>query len=276
MKEPLVSVVMPTYNRARFLDRAVKSVRTQSFPDWELIIGDDASKDDTPTIARNLAEKDPRIVYIRYETNAGVTRNYNRVMQAARGKYIAIIDDDDPWVGTERLKKQVEFLETHPDYVGVGGGMIVVDQEGKELFRYLKPERDKEIHRSMLFSNPMANSTTVFRKQEGGKVGFYDPDVPRGADRDFWLKMGRLGKLYNFPDYFAYYTIAQNSLFKNQRQLFSSNLHFLKKYKSDYPFYLPALIFTYGLYTYSFLPERVREILNMPLFYLKRKVFDKV
>lgn len=276
MVPPLVSVVMPTYNRAHLLDKAIGSVISQSFSDWELVISDDASKDHTQAIVEEWQRRDDRIRPLRNKVNLGLTKNYNNVMKAARGTYIALIDDDDQWLHPDKLKLQIEFLKSHANYVGVGGGMVVVDQEGKELFRYLQPETDAAIRKTILFSNSMANATTMFRKSAGEKVGFYNEAIHRGADRDFWLKMGKVGKLHNLSEYLAYYTVAgQNSLFKNQRELFGSSLAIIKRYKNDYPNYLPALAFNAGMYAYSFLPESLRQLINMPLFYIKRKTFGR-
>lgn len=276
MTGPLVSIILPTYNRSSFLERAIESVLDQSYSNWELIISDDASEDQTPEICRSWQAKDRRIVYIRGEKNVGIAGNINRALRVARGKYAALLDDDDCWADSQKLEKQVNFLEKNPEYVGVGGGMIVRDATGKELFRYLQPETDSAIRKTMLFSNPMANSTMMFVRTAAEKVGFYDESINWGADRDFWLKMARIGKLHNLPEYFAYYTVSgQNSLFRNQRELFLSSLNIIKRYKKDYPYYFPALIFHYGLIIYSLLPSRLRTILNMPLYYLKRVTFGR-
>lgn len=277
MTVPKVSIVLPTYNRAKFIGKAIESVVMQSFRDWELIISDDASIDETPVIVRAWQEKDSRIHYRKNESNVGIARNINQGIRGAQGELIALIDDDDSWIPKDKLEKQIAFLDSHPDYVGVGGGMVVVDREGKELFRYFKPETDIDIRKSMLFSNPIAHSTTVYRKFVALKAGLYDESLTCAADREFFLRLGKEGKLYNFPAYFAYYTTgSQNALFRNQRELFATNLRFLRRYKKNYPNYLPAFVFNGALYLYSLLPEGFRGFVNMPLFYFKRKVFDRI
>ncbi|OHB20558.1 MAG: hypothetical protein A3J67_00250 [Parcubacteria group bacterium RIFCSPHIGHO2_02_FULL_48_10b] len=277
MKNPRVSIVLATYNRAHFLGAAIQSVQKQTFQDWELIVSDDASTDNTLEIVKEIQENEPRIRYRKNEKNLGISRNYNAAIRAARGEYIAMIDDDDPWVGSEKLSRQVSFFEENGDYVGVGGGMIVVDRSGKELFRYFKPETDGQIRKSMFFSNPMANSATLFRKNAALQAGLYDEEIEHGADRDFWLRMGRIGKLYNFPDHFAYYTISgQNSLFKSQRIVLRCVIRFLRKYRQYYPRYSYGIIFTYGVYLYSSLPQWFHAFTDVPLFFVKRLVFDRI
>ncbi|MEK7076864.1 MAG: glycosyltransferase family 2 protein, partial [Patescibacteria group bacterium] len=116
---------MATWNRAPFIRRAVRSVENQSFKDWELIIADDGSTDETPRVAEELKSENPRIVYTRSEVNEGISKNYNRGFRIARGEFIAMIDDDDPWCDDKKLEKQITFLEKNHEYVGCGSGVIV-------------------------------------------------------------------------------------------------------------------------------------------------------
>ncbi len=285
MADPKVTIVMATWNRAGLIGKAIGSVWAQSFADWELIVADDGSTDNTSRVIEDYQKKEPvrhegvgesgrsRIVYIRNATNEGISKNYNRAFRIARGEFIAMIDDDDPWLDPDKLKKQMDFLKKNSDYVGCGGGIVVVDLSGKELYRYLKPETDEEIRKYMLFSNPMANSTTLFRKHIGAKAGWYDETTRYSGDRDFWLKMGLAGKLYNFPEYFSYYTIgAQNTSITKMRPHLKASLMIMRRYKGKYPGYLAALALNYVQYAYSFLPEFVRRAAHQSLARLKRRV----
>src|SRR3989338_1310894 len=145
MNNPKISIVIGTRNRAHLINRAIESVQTQSFKDWELIIADGGSEDSTMAVVSDLQKKEPRIVYVRHEGNDGISKNYNRAFHASRGEYIAMIDDDDSWIDQAKLDKQIKFLDGNPEYVGCGGGVVVIDPAGKELYRYLKPETDGEI-----------------------------------------------------------------------------------------------------------------------------------
>lgn len=302
MESPRVSILMATYNRAGLIDRAIESVRKQTFKDWELIIADDGSNDNTPRIVKRWIEKDARIGYTRSEVNRGISKNYNRGFRLAKGEYVAMIDDDDPWSDPNKLEKQINFLDKNPDYVGCGGGVIVVGpsaviatpsevrrkqsprngiasslgaprNDTKELYRYLKPETDAEIRKRMLFSNPMANSTTVFRRSAGEKAGWYDETARYSGDRDFWLKMGLLGKLYNFPEYFSYYTVTgDNTSIQKLRPHLKASLNIMKRYKGNYPHYASALAVNELQYAYSFLPEGLRKKIHFSLAKLKRKI----
>lgn len=273
MAKPKITILMATWNRANLIDRTIESAREQTFLDWELIIADDGSTDNTPSVVEGWQKKEPRIVYTRRETNEGISKNYNRGFKIAKGEYIAMLDDDDPWCDPKKLEKQLAFLEKNKEYVGCGGGVIVVGERGKELYRYLKPWTDQEIRRYMLFSNPMANSTTFFRKGAGEKVGWYDETTRYAGDRDFWLKMGRVGKLYNFPEYFSYYTMTgENTSIARMRPHLKASLTIMGRYKNDYPSYPIALAFNWLQYAYSFLPIGFRGLVHTALARLKRRV----
>lgn len=264
---------MATYNRAGLIDSAVESAQKQSFKDWELIIADDGSADNTPAVVAELMKKEPRIVYTRSEVNEGISKNYNRGLRLAKGEYVAMLDDDDPWCDAGKLKKQVEFLDKNPGYLGCGGGMIVIGDDGKEVYRYLKPESDGDIREKMLFGNPMANSTTMFRRAAGEKVDWYDESTRYSGDRDFWLKMGLIGKLYNAPEYFSYYLLANdNTSVKKAKPHLKASLMIMKRYKGKYPHYFSALVFNYLQYLYAFIPESIRKKIHPSLARLKRKL----
>jgi len=268
-----VSILMATWNRAPMIGRTIESVREQSFKDWELIIADDGSTDNTPQVVRDWQKKEPRITYVRSEINQGISKNYNKGLRLTRGEYVAMIDDDDPWCDKNKLKKQVEFLDKNKDYVGCGGGVVVVDSSGKELYRYLKPLKDDAIRSRMLFSNPMANSTTLWRRSVGERVGWYDETTRYSGDRDFWLKLGLRGKLCNFPEYFSHYTMGEsNTSIAKIRPHLKASLIIMRRYKKDYPNYLPALALNWLQYLYAFLPVFIRKIIHRSLARLKRMV----
>ena len=111
---PKVTVILSTYNRARLLPHAIRSIINQTFTDWELIIVDDASSDTTEQVVRAFIEVDSRIRYHRHKNNSGLAVARNTSFQLARGRYIAFQDDDDLSLPT-RLEKQVHFLDAHPD-----------------------------------------------------------------------------------------------------------------------------------------------------------------
>jgi len=127
MTTPRVSVVIPTYNRTWGLKRAIASVLSQTFPDFELIITDDASAEDTPEVARSFA--DPRLRYYRQSNNVGVSRNWGTGVELAHGEFVALLMDDDRYE-PKFLARRVAALRAHPGSSFAFSGYRVVDQAG--------------------------------------------------------------------------------------------------------------------------------------------------
>lgn len=272
---PIVSIIMPTYNRIRMLEKAIQSVFDQSYKDWELIIIDDASTDETEIRMKELDSREEAVRYMRIPRieNKGISEYLNIGLRNARGKYIARIDDDDFWCHKDKLKLQVEFLEKNPDYVVVGGGVILVDGEGNELFRYLKKESDEEIRSFALFSNPFTHATVMFKKDLALKLGGYKI-IKHVEDMELWLRMGKHGKLYNMKEYFiTYMTAGQNKSFTHQRENSKTVLEVIKLHKDDYPNFSKAYLLNYTQYAYSFLPVFLKKNLQSFMYYFKRKNF---
>jgi glycosyltransferase involved in cell wall biosynthesis len=271
--KPRITVIMGTFNRAHLLGQAIESLLGQTFSDWRLIIADDGSSDRTPAEADQWMKLDDRIAYFRNDVNVGISRNYNQAFLQADTDYIAMLDDDDAWCLNEKLALQVRYLDTHPESVGCGGGVIVVDPQGNERYRYLKPETDAQIRASMLFANPMANSTTLFRRTVGEQVGWYDGSMRYCGDRDFWMKMARTGKLYNFPEFFSFYTMGeQNTSIAHIKPHLRASLMLTRRYARDFPKFPLAIAVNYVQYCYAFLPRGVTRHIHTSAARLKRAV----
>ncbi len=277
MIKPKVSIILATRNRARLVSKAIQSILDQFFQDWELIVIDDASEDNTAEVIREWQRKDKRIIYLRNEKQSGISKTSNKGFKKAKGEYIAIIDDDDYWALPDKLERQIKFLDTHLDYVGVGSGLIVIDEKGKEITRLLKSkvETDKKIRQRALFANPMANSTTLFRRRTAEKIGFNDESFSYAADWEFWLKMGKEGKLYNIQDYLIYYLMGpQSTSFVKQRQHLRNGIWIIRRYKNDYPNFKKAIFSVWLQYIYTFMPYSIRKRLNPFLSHLKKIIFS--
>lgn len=264
---PLVSIILPTHNGARFIERAIASVRSQTYTDWELVVVDDGSTDGTAQIVAKLAEEDARIRVVQNENNLGIQKTLNTGLAQATGEYIARIDDDDAWTDHAKLAAQVAYLDSHPDCVLVGTGARVVDEEGRESFRYRFPETDATIRRSMLSKNCFAHASVVFRKDVALRAGGYGEgtEVRHVEDHDLWLRLGTLGSLANLPTASVTLTARPGSLSsKNRHDQFRKALVLAKKYRDSYPGYLSALIRgTLRLWLFSFfayVPKALRPV----------------
>jgi glycosyltransferase involved in cell wall biosynthesis len=257
---PLVSVLMLTCNRPQFLGRAIQSVMHQSLEDWELIVVQDGPNQQTAAVMQQWVERDPRIRYFRRERPGNIANACNYGLARARGQYVAILDDDDYWVAPDKLRKQVAFLEGHSDYAGCGGGMTVIDENENIQMSYLKPEQDDEIRVRALCANPMTHSTTMFRRSLGEEIGYYDESLAGYQDWDIWLRFGRVGKLYNFPEIFTRYTLwSGGGSFQQQRKNVLSALKIVFRHRTGYRGFPTALALVLLHLAYAHLPARVRK-----------------
>lgn len=272
---PKVSIIIPTYNCVKMLEKSIESVFAQSYKDWELIIIDDASTDETELRMTELSSKEKSVNYLRIPKieGKGISEYLNIGLRNSRGEYIARIDDDDYWCHKDKLKMQVEFLDKNPEYVVVGGGVILVDEKGNELFKYLKKETDEEIRNFALYSNPFTHATVMFRKDAAMKLGGYR-NMKHVEDMELWLRMGMVGKLYNFREYFiTYMTAGQNKSFQQQRENSRTVVDVVKMHGKNYPNFYKAFALNYTQYMYSFLPMFFKKHLQSFMYYFKRKNF---
>lgn len=130
--DPAVSIGMPVYNGAKYIESAIDSILAQTYTDFELIISDNASTDATEEICRRYAAADPRIRYSRNPTNLGAAPNYNRVIHLARGRYFRHAAHDDILAPTN-IERCVEILDRNPDVVLVYPQMVMIDADGKQI-----------------------------------------------------------------------------------------------------------------------------------------------
>jgi glycosyltransferase involved in cell wall biosynthesis len=257
-KNPTVSVIMPTYNREEYVENSVESVLRQTYTDFEMIIIDDGSEDNTERVIKDI--DDPRIIYEKNEKNLGIQKTLNKGIDIARGEYIARIDDQDTWIDKKKLDKQVNFLENNTDHVLVGTGAVVKSDRNNEIFRYLKPHKDQEIRSKILQKNAFVHVSVVFSKRAAKSVGKYGEasEVEHVEDYDLWLKLGTIGKLHNIPDYCVVYVENEKGISKkNKLEQIRKNHYLIKKFKDDYPNYWKALIRYYiRLIVYGYLNLR--------------------
>lgn len=246
MSTPLVSIIMCTYNRARYLPEAIQSVLDQEFKDWELIILDDTSIDNTEEVVKSYSSADSRIKYIKNDTNLGIAKNRNKGLAEALGKYIAVLDSDDLWSLGDKLSQQVSFLESHPDYGIIGTFVTMISENGSTIKNINYETESSQIVSKMLLRNQIAHSSALFKKDLALASGGYDENILIWEDYDLWLKMGKTHKIKNLALYSTKYRVHKNNSDKsNKIRGARTHLDIIKKYGNDYSNYIPALIKAY-------------------------------
>ena len=222
-----ISVVMPTYNAARFLRTAVESILNQTFSDFEFIIVDDASSDGTREILSSYKDERIRIVD---GPRSGIVAALNRGLDLARGEYVARMDADDISF-PDRFAKQVDFLDSHPD-VGVCGTLVRdILEDGTSCLGYFSSDRFTQMNEkpgifNQIFYDPIiCHPTVMFRASILKKYGFrYNEDLKNTEDQELWARMLRYG--------IVFYNI-QEALFSYRHTSSSATSVYLKKHPEE-------------------------------------------
>lgn len=197
---PAVSILMGVYNADRYLGEVIVSLLGQTWQDFEMIIVDDGSTDRSPEILAEYAKRDSRI-RILTQQNQGVGRAVNRALELARGKYIARADADD-YSYPQRLEKQVAFMESHPDVVALGTGVMLVDPIGIPICPHLAATGHEAIEAELLRGNGSAvcQPSVMLRRDALVQVGGYDTRWRVTEDLDLFLRLAEVGKLANMTE----------------------------------------------------------------------------
>ena len=230
---PKVSVILPTYNRAHIIEKAIQSVLKQTYQDFEIIIIDDGSKDDTEKIIRGFQEKDNRIKYIRFEENKGAAAARNAGINMSKGEYITFQDSDDEWV-IDKLEKQMKVIETSSENIVVYCGFWRIDGDEKTYIPDINiSNREGNIHKELLKRNFIGTPSILLLKKNLEKIGMFDENLSRLQDWDLAI---RLSKYYNFklidePLYISY--VLSDSISANYEALIIAMQIILAKYQDE-------------------------------------------
>lgn len=186
---PKVSVLMGVYNSSETVGASIESIQAQTFTDWEFIICDDGSKDNTCEIVSAYQKDDPRIILLENKKNRGLSYTLNQCIKVARGEYCARMDGDDLCDST-RFQKQVQFLDEHPEFGFVSTRMTRFDEGGI----YQIPEKIESYSPKMfdyVKGSPFCHAPVMMRKDSYEKVsGYRDIQETRGVeDYDLWFRL---------------------------------------------------------------------------------------
>jgi glycosyltransferase involved in cell wall biosynthesis len=227
---PKVSVVIPTYNRERLIARAVESVLAQTFKDYEIILIDDGSTDQTKEILRSF---EGRIRYI-YQTNAGISGARNRGIQESSGEYIAFLDSDDTWL-PEKLAEQVRILDTRPEIGIVYARMPIINEAGKQIGLKPQAESGKNFDELIRLWGDLPTSTVMVRKACFEKAGLFDTTLPPMEDIDMWIRISRFYGLYEIEGKtLALYHYHDDQITKKRAKAYEALIKLYKKILRNY------------------------------------------
>jgi len=240
---PKVSILMSVYNGEKYLSESINSILNQTFEDFELIIVNDASTDNSLNILKQYDDK--RIFIINNKKNIGLTKSLNKALKVARGIYIARMDADDISKKT-RIEKQVKFMDAYPEIGVLGSNYYEMDTNGNRLISKINiPETDEQIRKVLFKYNPFIHSSLMIRKSVLDKIGYYDESFKASQDYDLILRILAKYPGHNLKEELVVKTIDFNSIsFKKLRTqvLYSikARLKALKtlNYNKKYFFYL--------------------------------------
>ncbi len=195
--QPTVSVVIPAYNSAAYLEDSIESVLGQSYPHFELIVVDDGSTDNTAEVMGSYAG---RCTYVRQE-NAGSAEARNHGIRLAKGELIAFLDADDIWV-PHKLERQIEFFKAHPDAGMVYAHHVRVEKDGRERpsRRGLEDLPSGQIFEKLFVQNIIPTSSVILTREAIEKVGMFGADLRRAQDFDLWLRVAHDFNCYAVPE----------------------------------------------------------------------------
>ncbi len=208
---PTVSVIMPAYNATRYVEQAIRSILAQTLGDFEFIITDDGSTDDTLAILNRFAAEDPRVVVIS-RPNTGIVGALNDALAKSRGQLIARMDADDVAM-PERLARQVEYLRAHPECVVVGTFVETIDPYGSVLDRLVHETEHEPIDQELMTGRgfAMVHPTIMTRAAALRSVGGYRKQWQHSEDLDLFLRLAEIGRLHNIPEYLLQYRMHYES-----------------------------------------------------------------
>ncbi|MGA9046335.1 glycosyltransferase family 2 protein [Sulfuricurvum sp.] len=261
MSNPKVSVLIPAYNYAQYLPEAIDSVLAQTFEDFEILIVDNCSTDNTEEIIMEYLKKDRRIQYFKNEENIGPYRNYNQCLLYASGEYIKFLNADDKFAPT-LLEKFVSILDNNHDiaiitsyrqYFGSKTDILKTPYKGQV-------ESKTAILSSLKYGNWIGEPTTVMFRRKHLNLGLFDISLLPFADQDMWLRHLRVGSLYTIDEVLSYFRIHDEmgtfQISNNKDKRYFNILQYAE-YRRN------AILnhrFGYNLYTHA--PKEARKILN--------------
>jgi len=207
----LISIITPSYKSEKFISLTIESVLNQSYQNWEMIIVDDVSPDNTNKIIEEYIKKDSRIKLIKLEKNSGPAMARNRAIEEAKGRYIAFLDADDLW-NNDKLEKQIKFMEDN-NLSFTYSSYNLIDENGNELGNF--KTKEKIDYKGMLKTCSVGCLTAIYDTKKLGKV--YMPLIRKRQDYGLWLKiLKEIDSTKGILESLATYRILKDSVSSNK------------------------------------------------------------
>jgi teichuronic acid biosynthesis glycosyltransferase TuaG len=231
-----VSIIMPAYNSEKYIGSAIDSVLKQSYFNWELIIVDDCSNDNTAIIIMNKMKNNTKIIYHRLSVNSGAAIARNKAIELSNGEFIAFLDSDDIWK-QNKLEVQIEFMKKN-NYDFSCTSYNKINEAGENLNSILKPLRKRDYFGVLKYCP--GNSTVVYNVNNIGKV--YIPDIKKRNDYLMWLIVVKKSKfLYGLDSVLSSHRVREGSLSKKKIDLIKYHLY-IYRYENISIFYSIYLV----------------------------------
>lgn len=248
--QPLVSIITPMYNSEKFILKTINSVVNQTYSNWELLLIDDGSTDNTIQIVEDFKQKSTNIKLLQNPTNLGAAKSRNKGILEAKGDYIAFLDADDLWK-PNKLDLQIQFMQTHNCDVSFSS-YEQIDENGKRLNKLVQAI-PKLTYNKYLKTNYIGNLTGMYNAKTLGKIT--SPDLRKRQDWLLWLNILKIiGKTKGMGENLAIYCDRSNSISSNK----------IKMLKYNWIVYNKSLGF--GIFKSVFL------LLNFIYYYAKKKI----
>lgn len=235
MNNPLVSILTPVYNGARYIAQAIDSARAQTYPDFELIIVNDGSTDNSVEVIRPYLA-DPRIKYLE-QPNGGVAAARNAALRVARGRYIGFLDQDDLWL-PEKLRFQVQYLDDHPGIGLVHANQDYIDSDGRHTCLDFDDGFTKVsgwCFRDLFIKNRIAVLTVLARKSSMDSVGPLNETIPGGDDYEMWLRISKHFQIGHLDQVLAHYRTHESNVSNDNFRMTRTDLGAVQSILQKYP-----------------------------------------
>jgi len=227
-RSPLVSVVLATYNGARFLEEAVRSVLDQTFTDLELIVVDDGSTDRTAELVERLSA-DPRLRYV-YQVNGGQPNADNHGIRLSRGRFIAFIDADDVWL-REKLERQLARFDADERIGVVYCPTICIDENGREVESWSIQRHSGRVTDRLFVENFVPFSSSIVRRACFERLGGFDEELAQAYDYDLWLRLSTAYEFADCPEPMVRYRVWPGQMSKNFRVRFDCAVRIMQRFE---------------------------------------------